>query len=226
MNKRITNKTNQNTEQMTIKKRIAISSGLTLTIASFASFFIIGFSFTALSLMILGLLSSTGLFLYHYISSGAYLPKQKEKTIRQKLIGLKFKLSDDYGPILEKAIDIEKKNSINEKLLSEVLGKFFQPTEVTYQRYFESGIAAIHSIQANLELIANKFTTLQQIQNIKNKEQIVDQIEISLKKIEELSDAFEGLIMSFEACEVSLDREEVFEQLQELANRTKKYMNI
>ena len=224
MNKRITNKT----ESMALapRKRIAILGGVGISALSLISLLTIGFSTLALIGLVTGGLFSVFTYVIHHISSGAYLPAKQEKSLRQKLISLKFKLSDEFEPIIESAIQIEKKICTNEKLLTKVLQKFFNPGEVTFKRYYQTGSDTLHAIQANLELIVNKLETLQNINNAENKKIIHHQVQNSLQNINELFDSFESLIMSFEACDVTKRRDEIFEELEELAKRTKKYINI
>lgn len=226
MNKRITNKSVSNKTPMTTQKRIAISGGFLVGLLSLSSLFIVGFSVTAVLLFICATTMTLSTYVIHHITSGAYLPQQQEKSLRQKLISLKFKLSNDHEKIIERAIEIEKKVKTNQELLETVLKKFFNPGEVTYQRYYETGMNTLNAINANLELITNKLMTLQKLDNEQNKEVILKQVNESINHTGELFDSFESLIMSFEACDVSHKRDEIFEQLEELSKRTKKYMDI
>lgn len=226
MKKRITNET-QNSLVTRPKKRVALATSSIISLGSGASMVIFGYSHLLLLVLLGSLAFSIGNFLYHYIKSEAYLSPVKEKTIRQKLLTLKFRLSDDqYQPIIEAAITAESKISKNRELLEKVLLKFFSPEELTYQRYYNTGNQALNAITTNLDSIIDRLNTLKQFDNEDNKTQLLQKIEADLKEIHVLFDSFESLIMSFDACEQRPDRHEVFAQLEELAKRTEKYFNI
>ncbi len=225
MNKKITNNYPNKNNSMSPKKRIVIGGGLIISTMSLSSIFIFGFSFFALFLLLFTLVSSSLIYIVHHIQSGAYLPQKTEKSNRQKLISLKFKLSSEFETVLDECISAEKKVHTHEDLLTHTIGKFFKPTEVTYQRYYNTGMTALNAIKQNIELIIKKLSTLQHLDNNKNTKKIIEQINANLTEIKILFQAYEELIMSFEACEISSSRDDILEQLKELAERTNKYMN-
>lgn len=225
MEKRITNKTHH-TAVRSKTKRVALAAGPTISIFAGISIVIFGYTHIALFILLSSLIFSVAHYIYHHISSGAYLPQTQEKLLRQKLIRLKFKLSEEYSQIIESSIKAESKILNDRKLLENVLQKFFSPREITYQRYFQVGNSALNAIDTYLESIVNKLTTLKQFENEQNKLQIVHQIEENLKEIHQLFEAFEGLIMSFEACELQPNKTDIFDQLEQLAKRTEKYIHL
>lgn len=222
MNKKITNKS---TDRYILhaSKRIATPTIALLGFASLVSMFVFGYSHLLLLAAFSSSMILTGSYVTKKIKSSANLVPT-EKSTRQKLISLKFKLDQQYSDIIEQTIEFESRVSKNLKLLENTLKQFFSPTEITYNRYFTSGSSALNKITINLELISEKLTTLEHIKSEENKTKIMTQINEQLKHIESLFEAFEQLIMSFEECKLQSDSSEIFEQLEQLAKRTEKYI--
>lgn len=224
MTKQLTTKKENAVAQRTSGK-VTIAGSSILALGGIASFFIFGFSALGLIATVGGTLFGLGSYVVNHIKSGAYLPEKTEKKLRQRLISMKFKLDDQFGDLIDQAIESEKKIQKKREFLEQVLGKFFTPTEMTYVRYNNAGQAALNAIKNDLNEIADKLMTLENFENEENKQKVFDKITGMMQEIENLFDSYEGLIMSFEECEMPKQRDDIFMQLEELAKRTKKYNN-
>lgn len=225
MTKQITTKKTMTVAQRN-NNRITLASSSIVALVGMSSLFIWGFSVLALLAAVGGVFFGAGSFVLNHIKTGAYLPAQTEKKLRQKLISMKFKLDDQFEDFIDQVIEAEKKIQKKRAFLEEILLKFFTPSEMTYIRYHNAGQSALDAIEADLNSIAEKLTTLENFENEANKDKIFFKTQEMFENVKSLFQSYESLIMSFEECEVPKQRDDIFMQLEDLAKRTKKYNNL
>lgn len=208
------------------KSRMTLATSSIVAFGGVGSLIIFGYTLIGTLAVLLGASISLGSLIKHRIESSAKLINKNERSVRQKLQSLKFKLDDKYRGYIEDSLDWERKIKKKRELLKSTLDSVFSPTEMTYRRYETAGEKALIGIEDNIFKITEILESIQYLESDENIKIYEEKIPQKLNQIKELSDAYEKVIVSFEQDKVDADHEDVFLQLEDLANRTEKYLNL
>lgn len=205
------------------KPKIMLATSSMISLAGLGS--LIFYKFTILGTLALagGIFVGIGSYVIHHIKSGAYLPQEVKKGLKQKLIQLKFRSESKYEKVIEECLEWVKNIEKKKELLDKTLRAVFSPTEMTFIRYQDAGLKALSSIEENISEVAETLERIKLLENDDNQKTLEERIPVLLDEINSLGDAYEKLIISFDQSRPEKDREEVFMQLEELANRTERY---
>lgn len=215
--------------RMTKWRKVGLAGSSLVALGSGAGLILFGFSWTLLILAVGGIMVSSLSALFHYIGSGAYLESTDQapkRRVQAKLNSLKFKAAEDFQEYLEFMLEALQKKKNFSKQFEQTLKSHFSETELTFSRYQELWFEAETAIESEVE----RTTRLIESTLALSEEQSVNAIkEKCLQAKVNVTLLFKGsekLLLSFQESSKPENREELFEQLDELSKRTNKYLNL
>ena len=88
------------------KQRVTLAASSIVALAGVGGIIVFGYSTLSLMAIIGGIAIGTASYIYHHITSGAYLPAERQDhNLRKKLYSLKFKLDGQFDQIIDQVID-------------------------------------------------------------------------------------------------------------------------